>query len=193
MNCTLTHLHKTFGNTIVLRDVSITLHPSAYALCGASGTGKTTLLRLLCGLEVPDSGSVSVPEKTRFSYAFQEPRLFGELSVLKNIELISPVHPPRILLDELNLLDAADKLPAQLSGGMKKRAALARALAAPADIYLLDEPTAGQDPENSRKILACIQKYTKDALCIAASHDEEFIRGFADVRLTLDNGNLSIL
>lgn len=193
MKCVIRDLYKSYGETEVLRNVSLTLESGvAYALSGPSGIGKTTLFRLLSGLEKPDSGKIEMPLHVRFSYAFQEPRLFGQLTVRQNIQLVAPQRSAEEILALLNLADTADKLPGKLSGGMKKRAALARALASEADMYLIDEPTAGQDAEHAGKILEAIRRYTSDAICIVATHDAEFLRCYADTVLLFRDGRLQI-
>lgn len=193
MICQFINVRKSFGKTSVLEDVSLQLETGVpYALCGISGSGKTTILRLICGLEKPDSGEILIPAGSRFSYAFQEPRLFDQITVRKNIELVEPNCSVDMLLDQLDLKKAADKFPLELSGGMKKRVSLARALAAEAEIYLIDEPTAGQDTDHSAEILQAIKRYTSHAICIAASHDETFIRDFAARRIILADGKLSV-
>ncbi len=193
MTCCFENVSKSFGNTVVLENVSLLLESGIpYALCGASGTGKTTFLRLLCGLETADKGKILLPDNCRFSYAFQEPRLFDQITLRTNVELVKPVHSVDRILERLDLLDAANKFPAELSGGMKKRAALARALAADADVYLIDEPTAGQDSAHTEGILAAIREYTADAVCITASHDEAFIRAYAKKRILIAERSIHV-
>jgi len=193
MNCRFMNVSKSFDKTSIFNNVSFQLHAGIpYALCGASGSGKTTLLRLICGLEKPDSGKIEFSSKPCFSYAFQEPRLIEQISVRRNIELVEPNRSVDDLIGLLNLADAAYKYPFELSGGMKKRASLARALAAEADIYLIDEPTAGQDSEHASMVLSAIRKFTANALCVVASHDELFIKEYAAKRVLAANGSITV-
>lgn len=179
-------ISKQFADKKVLESVSLTFDKGyCYALCGASGIGKTTLLRILCGLEKPDGGTLNIPTEATVSYAFQEPRLFDALNVAQNIYAVHPDRDIVRLLDELDLADATDKYPYELSGGMKKRAGLARALSKSADIYLIDEPTGGQDAQRSQQIADAIQKYTADSLCILSTHDASLIASIADRLIVL--------
>lgn len=173
MSIQLVDVSKSFKERTVLSHVSLTLENDAcYALVGESGAGKTTLLRLLAGLDHPDSGKVVMNGKT-VSYAFQEPRLFPGLTVRENVHAIAPERSADELLSALNLAESADKYPHELSGGMKKRAGVARALAAKTHVYLLDEPTGGQDEMNVRLIAEAIRKYTAGATVIVATHDDK--------------------
>lgn len=182
-------ISKQFADKKVLESVSLTFDKGyCYALCGASGIGKTTLLRILCGLEKPDGGTLNIPTEATVSYAFQEPRLFDALNVAQNIHAVHPDRDVIRLLDELDLADAMDKYPYELSGGMKKRAGLARALSKSADIYLIDEPTGGQDAQRSQQIADAIQKYTADSLCILSTHDASLIASIADRLIVLGSG-----
>ncbi len=184
---------KAFGSKKILIDVSMSLkQATCYALTGDSGSGKTTILRLIAGLDQPDSGRIVInPEKPVLSYAFQEPRLFPSLTVLENILLVSPEKDPFDLLNLLDLSQDANTLPSQLSGGMQKRAALARTLAKKADIYLLDEPTGGQDRQHAEAVVEAIRAYTKDSICIIATHDQTLFTSVADILLTLSEGRLN--
>ncbi len=185
---------KAFGEKNIFTGVSLELSSeSRYALVGPSGSGKTTLLRLIAKLDQPDNGQiVPVPGNPIISYSFQEPRLFPSLTVKDNIELIDPERDPEDLLLKLGLSEEADSLPVTLSGGMQKRAALARALSKEADIYLLDEPTGGQDREHANDIAYAITYYTQGSLCIVATHDSELIPQFADTILMLHDGMIDI-
>jgi phospholipid/cholesterol/gamma-HCH transport system ATP-binding protein len=165
-------LSNTFGRQIVHLNLELTVEEGEiFGIVGGSGAGKSVLLRSILGLQKPRAGSVKLYGRdiTRMSSAelrtvkagygvtFQEGALFSALTVLQNIQLpmIEHLHLPRRTLDELAMLklklvglrpDAAGKFPAQLSGGMVKRAALARALALDPPLLFLDEPTSGLDP-----------------------------------------------
>ena len=193
MICALNNVSKSFGKTPVLENVSLTLEKGIpYALCGTSGAGKTTLLRLLCRLDTPDSGKILLPDNCCFSYAFQEPRLFENVTVQANIDMVKPTRSTADILEQLDLGSSAHKYPSELSGGMKKRASLARALSVQADVYLIDEPTAGQDAYHTNCIIDAIRRYTSDALCVVASHDETFIRRWAHKRILVADRNALI-
>lgn len=134
----------------VLDRVSLSL-PEAGALClfGPSGCGKTTVLRLLARLEKPQDGRITGLDGLRTAVVFQENRLLPWLSVLDNVAAVCGGRAGRThaasCLEDVGLADAAQLQPAALSGGMKRRAAIARALACDADLLLLDEPFTGLD------------------------------------------------
>ena len=187
----LLNVSKHYGGSIILRDISVQMRTGeTYFLIGASGSGKTTILRLIAGLETPTSGQIET-NGARISYAFQEPRLFPHLTVLENILAISPARHPEEILSLLDLTEASAKYPHQLSGGMKKRAGVARALAAKADVYLLDEPTAGQDAAHGAAAAEAIRRYTAGALTVIATHDESLLRSISGLTLHVENQNCS--
>lgn len=142
-------LRKRYGDREVLRDFSMTL-PEGRVTClmAPSGAGKTTLLRLLAGLEAPDAGTVTGLDGLRLGVVFQEDRLLNWLDAVENIRLTAPEQNREEILKELRrfgLGDIAGQPVAELSGGMRRRVALLRALLAPADILFLDEPFNGLD------------------------------------------------
>ena len=154
--------HVTFGYEAerpVLRELSLEI-PEGGRVCltGASGQGKTTALRLLLGLEQPQSGAVIRPEGTRFSVVFQEDRLLPWKTALENAALTGTAEDARCWLTELGLGGSLDALPETLSGGMKRRAALARALAHPFDVLVLDEALTGLDDAAKACCLAAIDR-----------------------------------
>lgn len=142
-------------------------------LSGASGVGKTTLLRLIAGLERVKKGSVKIKDNARISVVFQEDRLIPFVSVKKNISLFSNDEKSEKLLYELGLSDCADMRVDELSGGMKRRVALARALSRDFDILLLDEAFNGLDGETLLKVCDVVNKYTENKTVILVSHHEE--------------------
>ena len=170
-------LHKRFGGQIVLCGVDLDVMPGeVLAIVGRSGAGKSVLLKSLIGLLQPDSGAVLVAGedlhraygrrlsrlRERFGMLFQGGALFDSLSVADNVAFPlrektrqSPVQVSETVADVLKsvgLRSMDDKFPAELSGGMRKRAALARALAHRPEIMLFDEPTTGLDPIMVRAI-----------------------------------------
>ncbi len=184
---------KHFGKKTVLTRLNLELQMGrCYAVAGASGIGKTTLLRVIAGLETQDSGSVILPKDAVISYAFQEPRLFDELTVAENISVVHPERDGLQILRELDLSQDADKYPDELSGGMKKRAGLARALAKQADIYLIDEPTGGQDAQRCLTIAKTVSRYTKGSLCLVSTHDASLVSVIADHMIVFAENSVQI-
>ncbi|MBQ8214542.1 MAG: ATP-binding cassette domain-containing protein [Clostridia bacterium] len=141
-----------YGKKQVLTDLSFTLSDGEIlAVMGESGCGKSTLLQLVAGFLKPKSGII-LNQACKISYAFQEPRLFPWLTVTENLRAVlsdKDTADSRIAdaLDTVSLSDAAHLYPDELSGGMKSRASLARALAYGGDLYLLDEPFAALNEE----------------------------------------------
>ena len=160
-----------YGEKEVFR--GLTFHIGAgerVAICGGSGCGKTTLLRLVLGLEQPGSGMVSV-QTDRVSALFQEDRLLPYLTVAQNCELFaSDKSAVRPMLRGLGLADAADALPSALSGGMARRTALARALCHDAALYLFDEPFNGLDAESAARAAELVGRVTAEKTVLAVAH-----------------------
>ena len=147
-------------------------------LRGSSGCGKTTLLRILMGLEKQDGGEITTEKELKISCVFQESRLAPHLTVLENILLVSPTKDKAralALLEMLNLKGTAHKFPDQLSGGMRLRVSIARSLYYGGDLYLWDEPTKELDPENRRIVAEAIRTAAKDACFVVVTHDPELV------------------
>ncbi len=161
-----------FGEKQVFKDFSLNVK-SGERICisAPSGYGKTTLLRLIMGLEKPQSGTVNTEKGTRFSCVFQEDRLIPQKDALGNLTVFGEKEAAKSLLAELELTDSQNKYPAALSGGMKRRLSIARALLSDADIYIFDEPFSGLDEEIKQKTAALINKKTADKTVILVSHD----------------------
>lgn len=168
------HLKKisvNYGEQQVLQDFTATYEPNdLHVLDSPSGSGKTTLLRVIAGLTKPDTGSVDTKGQ-KVAMLFQEDRLCEEYSALKNVELVA-VSRSAAKEHLLQLLEEGDihKPCKELSGGMKRRVALARAFAAGADILLLDEPYNGLDEENRMRVARYIEENGKNRVVIMASH-----------------------
>ena len=143
---------------------------------GASGCGKTTLLRILAGLERPDGGTIETDREIKISCVFQEPRLVPHLSVRNNVLLVKKdkdKEKAAFCLKELGLEQDADKTPSELSGGMKLRTSIARILYYGGDLYLWDEPTKELDPENRAKVASIIRMLSQNACVVVVTHDPE--------------------
>ena len=156
------NLYLSFKGRVILNKVSFSLPDAGiFALMGSSGIGKSSLLKILSGLLAPDSGTIRGLDNLRVGIMFQEDRLLPWHTVLKNV-MLAMEHPSqeeaRILLDALEIGDSADAYPAVLSGGMKRRIALARAIAFSPDVLLLDEPFSGIDEQIKGRISPFIQK-----------------------------------
>ncbi len=170
---------------VLLRDVHLTAGPGEIvALLGASGTGKTSTLRILLGLDGDFEGTVR-RSATRVGAVFQEPRLLPWRSVADNIRLVIPSgqNTPDIgaLLRDVGLVGSETLYPGQLSLGMARRAALARALAIAPDLLVLDEPFASLDPGTSGVIAACLASVqrTRRAAIVIVLHDIDLATALA--------------
>lgn len=175
----ISHLTKRFGEKTLFEDLNLTLTAPA-VLWAPSGWGKTTLLRILMGLEPPTSGTVNGVGK--MSAVFQEDRLCPQLTAVENVALVLPgaenQYKMQIETDfqQFGLDNAALAIPARkLSGGQKRRAALLRALWAESDTLLLDEPFTGMDPETMKKAAAFLKARCQNRNVLLATHDREAI------------------
>ncbi len=138
-------VYKQYGDLKVLEDWELLIRPSErIALLGISGSGKTTLLRLLAGMETPTGGSLEV-STNHIGFVFQEPRLIPWRTVRQNLRFVNEQANIDELLNNLQLQGFADYYPTQLSGGMKQRVNLARALAVSPQLLMLDEAFASLD------------------------------------------------
>ena len=170
-------LSKSFGEKKVLDNLNLTI-PAGEITCvmGPSGCGKTTLFNILAGLLEPDSGTVEgMPE--RISFVFQEDRLCPAYSAAANVRLVTgnTVSREKIASDlaELGLGDSAGLPSEQLSGGMKRRAAIARAVLYGGDVFLLDEAFKGLDEERKRQTMDYVKSRTAGKTVICVTHDAE--------------------
>ena len=177
---TIEHLTKQFGEKTLFRDLCLTVEGPA-VLWAPSGWGKTTLLRILMGLDTPTAGRVR--GVGRAAAVFQEDRLCPQLTALQNVTLVLPgsekQYKEQIGADfqQLGMDAAALALPAaRLSGGQKRRTALLRALWAPSDTLLLDEPFTGMDPDTLAAAAALLRTRCGTKPVLLATHDREAIR-----------------
>jgi len=209
-------LKKSFGGNDVLKDINLEVHKGEnIVILGRSGTGKSVTIQCIVGMLKPDEGSVKVfgeevselSEKElkelriKIGFLFQSGALYDSMTVRENLEF--PL--TRVLklkdraeidrkveaaLDSVGLLDAIDKMPSDLSGGMRKRAGLARTIIVDPEIMLYDEPTTGLDPITSREIsdlILTIQKKQKTS-SIIITHDMECARIASDRVVIMNDG-----
>jgi len=181
----LKNIRKSYGNNVVLDNFSLKLNQgSKNVVLGASGCGKTTLLRVIAGLERVDGGEIVRDEK--IAYMFQETRLLPWKNALDNIRAVLKKEDFALAdkyLSAVGLADAEKKFPHELSGGMAQRVAFARFLAfaesTDADLLLLDEPFSALDRETATKMLELLIEFSVGKTLVLVTHDESDI-AFAD-------------
>jgi len=214
------NLRKTFASHTVLNGISLSVgRGETLAVLGRSGTGKSVLLRLIIGLETPDSGSIRIHGqdinglaldrmgeiRKKMGFLFQHAALYDSLTVGENVAFPLVHHRRDMsrserggrvkqLLAEVGMIGDLDKMPSDISGGMQKRVGLARALALEPEILLLDEPTAGLDPISSGEIDDLILKLQRERrmASIVVTHDLHSARTIANNLALLDRGNVVI-
>ena len=180
MEVRVEHVSKSYDGSAVLQDVSFSASEGVTCVMAPSGTGKTTLLRILLGLEQPDEGSVS---RCRWSAVFQEDRLLEHLNAMENLRFVLggalDETAATALLERLNLADTGEKRVRDFSGGMKRRLALARALLSPSDALALDEPFAGLDEDNRTRCMDCIREAAAGKPVLLVTHDPADVESLA--------------
>lgn len=188
----LEHLFVRYEKQTVINDLSFTFEEGhVYGIVGESGIGKTTLINVIAGLLRFDEGeAICSQEKT--GYVFQEPRLFPWMTALENVKCVcNDEEKARYYLSML-LADSEDKLPDELSGGMKQRVSIARALAYEPQLLLLDEPFKGLDEETKKEVMEKVAALLKGKTAILITHspDELYI---CDRVLRLTNDGTTLL
>jgi phospholipid/cholesterol/gamma-HCH transport system ATP-binding protein len=213
------NVYKSFAGHQVLNGISLRVKGETLAVLGRSGTGKSVLLRLIIGLDTPDSGSICIHGQAiaglaldrmgeirkKMGFLFQQAALYDSLTVQENVAFPLEHHRRdmpkseradrvRQLLAEVGLETDIDKMPSDISGGMQKRVGLARALALEPEILLLDEPTAGLDPISSSEINELILKLQKERrmASIVVTHDLHSASTIAGRLALLNEGDVVI-
>lgn len=172
-------LCKSFGNLNVLNDITLSCQNQVYCLMGPSGSGKTTLLRILMGLEKADAGEIlwENNKTPRFSAVFQEDRLCEAFTPIENVMMVTgkSLREAQVRAELCRLLPAESitRPVATLSGGMKRRTAICRALLAPFDVLIMDEPFTGLDDDTRQAVISYILEKTGERLTIISTHQEE--------------------
>ncbi len=183
-------LHFSFSDAVVFNGLDLDVPDGKItAIMAPSGQGKSTLLRLIAGLLEPSGGSIDLGGRS-VGMMFQEPRLFGQLTVLQNVMLVIKQKKDRQqhamqLLEAFGVADAANKYPDELSGGMAKRVSLARAIAYDADILLLDEPFSALDTKTKDEVIARTRQLVNGKTVILVTHDRSEAECFADLTVGL--------
>jgi NitT/TauT family transport system ATP-binding protein len=191
----LMNLCKSYEENIVLDNINMNIPENKITvISGPSGCGKTTLLNIIGGIEKEDSGKV-ILKSNSISYIFQEDRLIPHLTVYENIafvlkSIMNKNEINRIVtkyLEMVKLIEVKDKLPSKLSGGMKRRVAIARAFAYKSKLLLMDEPFKGLDDELKNEIIQEFLKlYKKDKRTVVlVTHDKEEARLLGDIVYSL--------
>lgn len=205
-------LTKKYNNKVILDKISLDLPEiSALGIIGSSGCGKSTLLRHLAGIEFPDSGEITVDQRSPIlekklfqqgiGMVFQQHNLFPHLSIFQNITLIlhkimkKPKEEAEAkalqLLEEFYLLEQKDKRPSEISGGQAQRASIARALATDPGLIFLDEPTAALDPQLTFEVLQSVERLKNRGIhFIFVTHEMKFLQNFADYFIFMEKGRV---
>jgi phospholipid/cholesterol/gamma-HCH transport system ATP-binding protein len=213
----ITDLHKSFGNNVVLDGVSMHVAEAEnMVVFGRSGTGKSVLLKCMIRLMEPDSGNIKIEDKDvlkmdikelneirkDIGFLFQGAALYDSMTVRENLEfplirnfdldrkeIDTRVH---FVLEAVSLLEAIDKMPSELSGGMRKRIGLARSIITKPKLMLYDEPTTGLDPITAKEISVLIidLQHQLKMTSIVVTHDLLCAKIIADRAIVLDGGKI---
>jgi len=209
-------IRRSFGKQEVLKGIDLEVRPGEiFVIMGASGSGKSVLLRHIIGLESPDAGEIlvngesvhssDVASKYRMALVFQSGALLNSLTVGENVGLYlsehrlkKPEEIRKVVLDKLEVVGlkgTEDKLPSELSGGMRKRAAIARALVIEPQLLLYDEPTSELDPVSSVVIGEEIDQLNKriGVTSLVVSHDRDLAFGIADRIAVMHEGEIVVM
>ena len=209
MELQLQHLCKQYGTKIAVDNVNICLEPGVYGLLGANGAGKTTIMRMICGVLRPTSGTIRLDGKTmqelgeryytHLGYMPQDFRFYPDftarefmlyMAAVKGMDKKQSKVRTEELLELVNLRDVANKKVKSYSGGMKQRLGIAQAELNDPDILILDDPTAGLDPKERVRFRNIISDFAKDKIVILSTHIVSDVSYIADIILMMKQGKI---
>ena len=204
------HLSHSYGRTPVLSDVSFALEPGVTGLLGPNGAGKTTLIRMLATVLAPDRGTVRLlgvtPQsaddrlaiRRQLGYLPQEPGFYRQFTAFEFVDYIAILKEMtdrrarhdevRRVLDRVGLADVAQRKIRKLSGGMRRRVALAQALLGDPELLILDEPTAGLDPEQRLRFREIVSSCVGRQTVVLSTHQTEDVAALCERVIVLDGG-----
>lgn len=190
----LKSIYKSFGDLLVLDDFSLELPETGIiGLSGPSGCGKTTMLRIMSGLETADYGQIEGLENKIISMVFQEDRLLPWMNLIGNLFAVQKEAAIiRYYLEALKLTEQAYSYPHELSGGMQRRASLARALVYGGNVFIFDEPFKGFDYDLKTEIFPHIKDLGRNSLVLIVSHEIQDLENLADQTIMLSGTPLTI-
>ena len=193
---TISQLSKKFGDQQVFKDLTRELKKGdTYCIMGPSGAGKTTLLRILAGLDTAEEGNITGLKKGTTGFAFQEDRLLENLSAVENVQFAAGVNRAYALaeLEQVINRDSLEKKAAELSGGMKRRVSVVRAMAAGGELVVLDEPFAGLDRTNKVILAEYIRSRQRARTLLVTTHDESDLELLQGIRWDIQGKKTGIL
>lgn len=194
MSVVISNVSKAFGEHQVLKDLSVTFSDDhIYCLMGPSGMGKTTLLRIIMELETKDEGMIEGVSVKDISVMFQENRLCEVLTPVENVALVCDKHIPRenvrAKLEKILPKECLSQPVSELSGGMKRRVALARAMAYPGSFIIMDEPFTGLDVNTKKEVINYILNERNNRIMLISTHSEEDVLLLGAYKVRLEDIN----
>ncbi len=184
---TINNLSKSFGNKIIFKNFTVNITKNKVTVIkGESGSGKTTLARIIAGLDNDYTGEIT-KKSTKLSYVFQEPRLFDAITVKQNLEIVenNSLLSVNELLSIVELDNDINTYPRELSGGMKMRLSIARAIRYNGDVFIMDEPFSALDNDMKKRLIPKIMSLLKNKTVIVISHDISELNKYVDNVLEL--------
>ena len=194
MNININNLTKKYGKKKIFKNFSLEIETGKVtALMGKSGFGKTTLIRILMGLEKYDEGKITGLENQKISTVFQEDRLCENLSAITNISIVcekeTSIREISVELEKIGLKESQNKPVKTLSGGMKRRVAIIRCIMAKSDIIIFDEPLKGLDEITKKNVIRYLKEKIRGKTVIIVTHDIEEARQLDGTIVNLEKFN----